>query len=199
MSPAFPGSRTTCSPGAFERASMTRAQASLSAPPMPSTVTRKDAAPAAARAAGRSSGVKRSSAEGGSFRAKRTTAGPSRVSAGTPLLVAHGEGPRGVAPEQVLERGVGGGAGDEGVEGGAQLPLVEAPGLHVGRRGRGREHEPQAVVARLLRRGGQRDPVAVAGVVELEPLDHRPVEAHLDRRLLHPAVRGRVEDRRRAR
>ena len=114
---------------------------------------------------------------------------------GDALLVAHGEGPRGVAPEQVLERGVGGGAGDEGVEGGAQLPLVEAPGLHVGRRCRGREHEPQAVVARLLRRGGQRDPIAVAGVVELEPLDHRPVEAHLDRRLLHPAVRGRVEDR----
>ncbi len=85
MSPAFPGNRTTCSPGAFERASMTRAQASLSAPPMPSTVTRKDAAPAAARAAGRSSGVKRSSAEGGSFSAKRTTAGPSRVSAGTPF------------------------------------------------------------------------------------------------------------------
>ena len=94
MSPALPGSRTTCSPGGVPRPSITRLQASRSPPDRLSTVTRKDAFPAAARAAGRSSGVKRSSAEGGSFSAKRTTAGPSRVRLGTPFSspTANGRG-----------------------------------------------------------------------------------------------------------
>ena len=139
--------------------------------------------------------MKRSSAEGGSLSAKRTTAGPSRVSAGTPLSSPTAKGRGASRPSRSSSEASVDGTGHEGVEGGAQLPLVEAGGLHVRGRRRGREHEPQPVVARSLRRGGQRDAIAVAGVVELEPLDHRPVEAHLDRRVLHLAVRGRVEDR----
>ncbi len=111
------------------------------------------------------------------------------------LRVARVEGARSVAPQQVLERRVGGGSRDQRVEGRRQLPLVAA--LRVGIRGRGRrrEDEPEPVVARLLRLGGKPDAVAVADVVQLEALDGRAVQPDLDGLLLHPSVGGRVEDR----
>ena len=162
MSPAFPGSRTTCSPAAFARR-VDHARPGLALGPADALDAHAERR-RARRGAGRGDELGRE-AQLGRGRQLQREAHDRRTEQGErgdALVLAHGEGPRGVAPEQVLERGVRGRAGDEGVEGGAQLSLVEARGLHVRRRSRGREHEPQPVVARSLRRGGQRDPVAVA-------------------------------------
>ena len=102
--------------------------------------------------------------------------------------------PRRVAAEQVLEAGIGGVADDEAVERGRELPPVRVPRL-VRRRGRGREDEAQAVVARALRLRGEREAVTVAGVVEGQSRDGRPVEPHLRRLALHALVGREVHDR----
>ena len=120
---------------------------------------------------------------------------PEQGEARDAVLLADRERPRRVAPQQVLERGVGRRAGDEGVEGRGQLSPVEALRVGVGRGRRRREDEADPVVARPLGRGGKGDPVALPDVVQPEALDRRPVEPHLDRLHRDPAVGGGVEDR----
>jgi hypothetical protein len=149
MSPAPPGTRTTCSPGAFECASWTRLQISRSPPASSSSRTRNDADPAAARAEGKSSGEKRSSAAGGS-RSDRSTISSAAASwrqsereaddrrsdesqRRNALLDARHERARRIAPEQVLERGIRSGAADEAVERGRELPAIQALRVGVGR------------------------------------------------------------------
>src|SRR5258707_2870927 len=89
---------------------------------------------------------------------------------------------------------MGGVADDEAVERGSELTAVGVPGLLRGR-GRGREHEAQAVVSRALSVRGEREAVAITGVVEGEPGDGPSVEPDLRRLALHAFVGREVHDR----
>src|SRR6185369_6287214 len=104
------------------------------------------------------------------------------------------EGSGGVAAQQVVQARVAFRPHREAVERGGQPAPVGVAGVEVGGRGRAREREAQAVLAGVLGRGGQREPVAVPQVVQLELAHGHAVEADLHRLALHAAEGRQLQD-----
>ena len=191
--PRGPGSRTATSPGAADPGPM---RADHSSSSRPRVLLQRDLEQRGRRGRG---GRRVQLGREAQLRVARQ---PDRVAhdaradlqeRGDPGLRGGAEGGRRVAAEQVVEARVPGGADDQGVERGRELPVIGVARL-LGRRRGGGEDEPQAVLARALGFGGQRDRVAMARVVEREAPHAAAVQEDLGRLAAHPLVGRDVDD-----